>query len=506
MNKLSDQSVRKTLVLLLVLSAVIRGFLAAFLEFGNDEVYYWTYALYPDLSHFDHPPMLGWVIQIFTLDLLFENEFFIRLASVLFGTLNTWIIYLIGVKIRNKVTGLYAAILFTASIYCFLIAGTFILPDTPQVLFWILSIYFFTIVFFGDENQKYKNIYLVLAGISIGLGMLSKYTTIYLWAGVIPYLLLHDRRWFKKGALYIAIICSTLLFLPVIFWNIQNDWISFTYQGERANLFASGINLNYFFTELFGQVLYNNPVNVALIIITLMAIIRHKVVMQSGKTSFLLWISLPLILTFLLIALFRGTLPHWSAPGYLGLIILAAVFIEDKKTFKLVPAWLQGTLYLLLIVIVLGTGQVKGGWLFYDKSDDPRSLGRKDVSLDMYGWKQLGRKYKDNDLPIIAHRWFPAANLDYYVARPGGIKLLALGELKNIHKYAWINKDRGGFELGMSAIYITLSRDYKDPVELYQSYFREIIPMDTIRINRGKDHVQNVFVFQLNDLQRIPEN
>jgi len=505
-NKLSDQSVRKALVLLLVLSAVVRGSLAAFLEFGNDEVYYWTYALYPDLSHFDHPPMLGWVIQIFTLDLLLDQEFFIRLASVLFGTLNTWIIYLIGEKIKNKVTGLYAAILFTASIYCFLIAGTFILPDTPQVLFWVLSIYFFTLVFFGDKNQKHKNIYLVLAGISIGFGMLSKYTTIYLWAGVIPYLLLYDRKWFKKGALYIAIIFSALLFLPVILWNIQNDWISFTYQGERANFFASGINLNYFFTEVIGQVFYNNPVNIVLIITALTAIIRHKAVMQSRKTRFLLWISLPLILTFLFISLFRGTLPHWSAPGYLGLIILAAAFIEEKKTFRLVPVRLQVALYLLLVVLVLGTGQVKGGWLFYDQSDDHRSLGRKDVSLDMYGWKQLGQKFKHGDLPIISHRWFPAANLDYYVARPNGIKVLALGELSNIHKYAWINKDRGGFELGMSAIYITLSRDYRDPVELYQSYFREIIPLDTIRINRGKKHVQNAFVYQLNDLQHIPEN
>ncbi len=506
MNKLSDQVVRKILVLLLILSAVIRGFLAFFLEFGNDEVYYWTYALYPDMSHFDHPPMVGWVIQVFTLDLLLDHEFFIRLAAVTFGTLNTWIIYLIGARLKNKITGLYAAILFTASIYCFLITGTFILPDTPQVFFWLLSLLFLINALFGDSAQTRKNLFLILAGFTIGLGMLSKYTTAFLWVGTIIYILLYDRKWLKHSDLYISIIVSVMLFLPVISWNIQNDWISFTFQGERANLFSSGVNINNFIRELLGQVLYNNPANVVIIVITMIAVIRHKKFLSAHKTRFLLWISLPLVLTFLFISLFRGTLPHWSAPGYLGLIILSAAFLEEKKTKRLFPVSLQIPLYLLLIILIAGTGQVKGGWLYNDFSDDPRALGRKDVSLDMYGWRQLGEQYKSNGLPIISHRWFPAANLDYYVARPNELDVLAIGKLSGIHKYAWINKERGGFQLGMDAIFITLSRDYKDPFELYQSYFHEIIPLDTIQIYRRDKHVQNVFVYQLNDLLRIPEN
>ena len=59
--RIKDQNINKILIGLLVVSAVVRGLLAAWMEFGNDEVYYWTYALYPDWSHFDHPPMVGWV-------------------------------------------------------------------------------------------------------------------------------------------------------------------------------------------------------------------------------------------------------------------------------------------------------------------------------------------------------------------------------------------------------------------------------------------------------------
>jgi len=83
---------------------------------GNDEAYYYTYALYPALSHFDHPPMVGWVIQLFSLNLHFSSEIFIRLAAVLAGTVNTWLMYCIGKQLRDELTGWYAALLYTASI------------------------------------------------------------------------------------------------------------------------------------------------------------------------------------------------------------------------------------------------------------------------------------------------------------------------------------------------------------------------------------------------------
>ena len=92
----NEQKIKQTLFWLLTISVIIRSIAAASIEFGNDEVYYWTYALYPDQSHFDHPPMVGWIIQLFSLNLLFDSEFFIRLASILFMTANTYIIYCIG--------------------------------------------------------------------------------------------------------------------------------------------------------------------------------------------------------------------------------------------------------------------------------------------------------------------------------------------------------------------------------------------------------------------------
>ncbi|MEI6433960.1 MAG: glycosyltransferase family 39 protein, partial [Bacteroidota bacterium] len=172
---ISSRKINLSLIILLAVSAVVRAFIAGFIELGNDEVYYWTYAKFPALSHFDHPPMVGLVIQAFSLNLWFDNEFFIRLGSVILGTASTWLIFLIGRLIKNPLTGLYAALLFTASFYGFILSGTFILPDTPQVFFWLLSLYFLMKAL-SDESISVKSKNLMLyAGVTVGLAFLSKY-------------------------------------------------------------------------------------------------------------------------------------------------------------------------------------------------------------------------------------------------------------------------------------------------------------------------------------------
>ncbi|NJN26287.1 MAG: hypothetical protein HC819_10070 [Cyclobacteriaceae bacterium] len=55
-----DKDIKRALWLLIVLTTFIRIFIASTLQLSVDEVYYWTYALYPDWSHFDHPRWWVW--------------------------------------------------------------------------------------------------------------------------------------------------------------------------------------------------------------------------------------------------------------------------------------------------------------------------------------------------------------------------------------------------------------------------------------------------------------
>jgi 4-amino-4-deoxy-L-arabinose transferase-like glycosyltransferase len=479
---------------------------------GNDEAYYYTYALYPALSHFDHPPMVGWVIQLFSLNLHFNSEFFIRLAAVVAGTINTWLMYCIGRQLRDERTGWYAALLYTASIYGFVIAGVFILPDSPQSVFWLAAVLFLLKAFGGEIDTVAKRSFL-LAAVMMGLAFLSKYTTAYLWLGMIIYILVYNRKWLKTTVFYIAHVFMALLFLPVLLWNAQNNFVSFLFHSGRVEPVPAAFTPDYFLTEIVGEALYTNPVNLVIIVFAVAAYLGRKLNKDKPETALLLASALPLIITFLLISIFRRTLPHWNGAGYMTLIPLAALWLRSR-TDVLLPSLLKGSLTFIILVISLATAQVLTGFIPVEKwTDNTKGKGSGDYSLEVYGWRQLRQdfgplaaKYESNgemplNAPIISYRWFPAANYSYYVARGTERFVMATGDTSAIHKYVWINQQHGGFSLNSDAWYITSSRDFRDPRQLPGLYYQKVLPPDTVTIERMGKPAYYFFIYRMKNLQ-----
>lgn len=506
----NDKKINRILIWLLVVSAIIRALAAASIEFGNDEVYYWTYALYPDRSHFDHPPMVGWVIQLFSLNLLLDSEFFIRLASVVIMTANTYIIFRIGKEVKSAQAGLYAALLYTASIYAFVITGIFILPDTPLMLFWLLAFWMAVLYFKRLHAQQHSDSYMVLFGAFAGLAMLSKYSGVYLWVGMMLYILIFDKKPLKTWAFYCALLISFNLVLIVLKWNIDNNFISFSFHGDRVSLFGKP-NFGYFGTEVAGELLYNNPINFILAIIAVIAAFKGEIEMEKPALRLLLCIALPLVLTFLFFSLTRQTLPHWNAPAYNLIIILSACWLCNKNPKQnnnlRIPKSIIAALCVLILTVSFGIAEINTGFIPLDRHAEPEMLGRNDFTLDMYGWRQLETKFatlreqkitegvmKEKD-GIVADEWFPLANLDYYVARPLGMKVMGIGYIEKLHKYLWINEKRGGFKKGEDFWFLTDSRYLKNPNTLYPGGFESIEFVDTITIERGGKPAKNFFVY-----------
>lgn len=498
---------------LILISTLIRSAIAQFVELGNDEVYYYTYALFSDWSHFDHPPMVGWVIQLFSLGQFMQSQFLLRFAAIIFAALNTFLIFKLGTKIKDEKTGWYAALLYTASIYTTLIAGVFIMPDTPQLFFWILSLYLMMCILPDKETQAINQKKLLLLGLLIGLGMLSKYTSVFLWGGVFLYLIIYNRKWFKNISLYFAGLISLLVFSPVLWWNKMHHFISFTFHEDRVNIGSSNIRFDFIGTEILGEFLYQNPF-VFLIVWTAIYYGFRKGLnfMESSKFRILVLQSIPMIGVFLFFSLFRKTLPHWSGPAYISLILIGAAYLSNKKidlNFGKTPASIKYSLYMAGFVIIIGFAQINYGFINLQK------IAGQDLTLDMYGWRQLKKPFglikqdKENkklikkNAPIISYRWFPAAHIDYYVALPNKTYVLGLGSLERIHKYAWINDQRGGFSLGMDAWYLAFDYDYVSP-DFLQAYFTEIHATDTVQILRSGEIAKNVYIYVLKDLKKIP--
>ncbi len=504
------------LIMLMVLSALFRGILASVIELGNDEVYYRLYALYPDWSHFDHPLMVGWVMQLFSFNLFFSSELFLRMSSIVFGTINLWLMFQIGKTLRDERTGFFAALLYTSSLYGFVITGIFILPDTPQGLFWLWAILIMlkTLPECPRLYENKKN--MIKLGLILGLGIISKYTTVFLWGGLGLYILFFNRRWFKSKYLYLSVLATIILSLPILIWNLQNDFISFTFHGDRVNMIGRSIRFDYFLTELIGEIAYNNPINFVLIILALVAAFRQKLTIEKNKMQVLLLMGLPLIVTFLIFSLTRSTLPHWTAPGYTTLIPLAATWLAENSIKTIVPRVIKVALGLLAFVLIVGLIQIKTGWIPIDQTIVFEEIGEDDPSLDMFGYTQAGKAFVEivqrdqdhhtmnPDVFLVGDNWFPLANYDYYAATPAGLKSYGIGTLDKIHKYAWINNLQGGFVLGSDAYYLTDSRDFKAPDSTLSSYFQSVILSDTIEIPRGGKIAKRVFIYRMNHLVKIP--
>ena len=499
---------KKTALLLILIATLVRMFFASQVELGNDEVYYWTYALYPDWSHFDHPPMVGILAQLSSLNLLLTDDFFMRFGSILLSAVSTWIIFRIGCKIKNAATGLYAAFLFTGSIYCSIISGFSLSPDAPLVFFWLVAMNAMIDFLPAESITSSKRKKIIWFGFAAGLAMLSKYQGAFLWIGVFVYVILYNRQWLKEYSFYLAGIVSGILLSPVLIWNIQNDFISFTFHGNRVTP-ALEIRPDYFFTEIFGQVGYNNPVNYVLIVIALVALYKRKTFLQQNYVRVLLWMTIPLWAVFTSFSIFRSTLPHWTSPAFISLMLIAAAYWSERQQGSKIFFWIRFPSCFLAVLLVMALYIINYFPFQLGKKSSVANFGEDDFTQDLYGWNQVGdafnavatREEKQGNMPaqsgLVSFKWFPGAHTDFYVASPAQRNLFLMGEMNDIHKYAWINLKRGGLKKGGDYYYVAVSNLYRDPNEAFKNYFEKIEPMDTVEIKRAGKVMRYAFFYRL---------
>ncbi|MFT3824814.1 MAG: glycosyltransferase family 39 protein [Chitinophagaceae bacterium] len=471
---------RNTIVLIFIVS-IIRLILANSIELSNDEVYYRLYADHLQWNYFDHPPMVAFFIRIFTFNLYFDNELFIRLAAVCSSAACTWLMFLIGRQLRNERTGFIAALLYTACFYSSVIAGLMILPDSPQLVFWIASVYLMLRIVERNLHNEDWFLNWLLLGVTSGLCIISKVHGVFLWLGFGAFVLFRQRALLKRPGLYIALLLCVIIILPSFLWTWGHKFSTVAYHSSRIS-FLHHWQPDSFFSALGGSVLYMNPLVYILILTTLVATVKRKLVMHTQDKWLLLWLGFPLIMVVAFMSLFNDTLPHWSGPGYVTLLGLTAVYLDRRYDGK-IPSILKwatgitggGTVIAMLMVLYwpgsLGSTQLP-------------DYGKHDVTLDMCGWRQFQQRFdaflkedtsaKRGKPYIFTDYWFPGGHLSYYVARPMNATLKVTGSQEDIHHFAWLNEYNSDLTTGADAWYINISNFYNSPPTVLTKYFKKV--------------------------------
>ena len=219
---------RETVLGLVAVSFLLRLLYIGQVELLPEDSYYWNYSQHLDLGYLDHPPMVAWLIWLGT-HVFGSTEFGVRIGAVCCAGVATIFAYRLTRNVFGEASAMVALVLMQVMPFFFL-AGLLMTPDAPLTAAWAATLYFLERALIAGQSRAW-----LFAGVSIGLGLISKYTIGMLVPAAFAFVILdaQSRRWLLRWEPYAAAGLALLIFSPVIVWNAQHEWASFAFQTSR---------------------------------------------------------------------------------------------------------------------------------------------------------------------------------------------------------------------------------------------------------------------------------
>lgn len=446
---------QRVLIWLLAGISLVHVMLGFALGLSGDEAHYAMYAAMPDWSYYDHPPLVGWVQ--WPLVAAGAPDGVLRLIPNLVWVVTAWLMFDItrqlalqqgqagshvpasGSRVSNTQSlvwpgnsadraqraGLWAVAAFGVAPVLHIL-GIGLLPDTLLML-WGAAVMRHLLPMLRSAQACSLRNWLVL-GALLGLAGLSKYTAVFLAAGVVAALVgVHGWRVLARPAPWLAVLLAVLIILPVLLWNAAHDWLSFRYQLNHGS--GSAWALRHMLGFLAAQLLLYPAM-----VWGLWACCRNPASWVVVRP--LVWLAaLPLgVLTYMAGG---GTgLPHWTAPAWVAAAPLAglglqALWDRGRRRTSQVLLGAQALLSAGIFGLMLSAGPT---WL---SSTAPAGTGQAAQSdevnpfTDFYGWQSAaqtatelaqGRGVKH----LAVQNWTLASRLAWY-ARPLPVHVLDAG-------------------------------------------------------------------------------
>ena len=304
------------------------------------DAYYFLYTDQPSLSYFDHPPMISWILYIFRL-IFGRNLFAIKIADFCVSIATIFVFYQLAKTYKKDIN---KSLLIALSSILLTVITLITTPDIPLVLFWCLSVLLLYKAIFEQKMQ-----YWIYGGIAMGLAFDSKYTAIFLQAGLILFLLFSKkyRYLLAKPYPWVALIIAHICILPVYIWNANNQWVSFLYQSADRASTLSKFNPILFLGFFLSQSIMLLP---PLYFVSVWQMIKSakNVFKIDDEQLFLFAFIFPMFFAFTIISFFYWIKINWLLPVYLLIIVLYL----DKFNYKLVKYNVDLSLALHILIFV----------------------------------------------------------------------------------------------------------------------------------------------------------
>ncbi len=292
--------------------------LAFAIRFGliGDEAYYAIWSFYPSVWYYDHSPSVAWLIWLGRA-LLGESELAVRSMFFVADLVVCAALYRMGnILFGDRRIGAVAAIAYSVTIGV-VITFAVATPDGPSTMFWVLAVWAVA-EFTRSRNANWW----LLAGLCAGLGLLSKYTVVFLGAGLLVYLVTSRERlaWLKLWQVWAGGALALLCFAPVVWVNSQRDWNSFRYQLGRSNFADHVVQPGEFLRFLVEEGIQLLPTLYVFVIVGIVLFFARR----ARSLGLPVLTATPMAAYFLADALFGRVNPNWTAPLFPQLALVGA--------------------------------------------------------------------------------------------------------------------------------------------------------------------------------------
>ncbi len=342
------------------IALLVKTVIAIWLPLCNDEAYYWVWGHHPQLSYYDHPPMVGW---LFTAGTIFEwlgNG--VRLPGV-------WLAHA-TLLIWNQILDPYLNedkrpwwMIFVLCSPFFGIGSLILTPDSPMVFFWVLSLWLMLIAVGQTEKQLSMSIaesrktqtafvYIGL-GFALGLGFCSKYLIVLFVPAAIIWLAFGERwRKIRWPLVPLTVVAGFIACSPAVYWNWKNDWVSFAFQLHHG-FAGKDPSLRWPIEYVAGQILLFFPP-------VLWLALQRREPKSAQFFHFFAWFPIAFFFYSSCKSRVEGNWPIMSHPEVLSLALINVRFGTREWT------WLKWTAGLWATVSLLLFSQVRYPWLPID--------------------------------------------------------------------------------------------------------------------------------------------
>jgi 4-amino-4-deoxy-L-arabinose transferase-like glycosyltransferase len=373
----------------------VRLICAALVPLSFDESDYWIWSKHIVGGYLDHPPINPILIRIGTT-LFGDTEFGVRVIGVLLALPASWAIWRSAeILFDDEGIGATAALYFNLTLV--MAAGSVIAtPDNPLVVATT-----FLLLTLCKLWQTGRGAWWLAIGVAFGIGMLSKYTTVFFAVSILLWLLLARdlRRWLLTPWPWLAAVIAVAVFSPTLIWNAEHGWASVHYQSRR--LISDEWSLRYLGELIATQMGMATPPIFVLGCMGLIGTLRGYGGAPAARTlvNVMVW---PIAIYFVWHSLHGRVEGNWPEPLFVPFSVAAAVAVERIR-WK--GVWAALELWARRLAVPVGIAIAAGLYLQAVFAIVP--LGGVDPTAQNLGagWKDLANRLDrlraELDAPVV---------------------------------------------------------------------------------------------------------